>query len=80
MVPYIFSSLRVKKQIVLALESKEIQFYPKHLNKEQRYRRQRVKAGTGSVKHAERARELTTISLETSWECSSEAAVGVWQY
>ena len=47
MVPYIFSSIRVPKQLILALESKEIQLYPKHLNKGQRYRRKRVKAGTG---------------------------------
>ena len=66
------------KLMILTLESKETQF-PKHLNKEQIYRRQRVNTGTGSVQHAERARQLPyTISLETSWECSSEATVDVW--
>ena len=32
-VPYIFSSLPVKKQMLLTLESMEIQLYPKYLNK-----------------------------------------------
>ena len=71
MVPYIFSSLRVKKQIMLTPESKEIQLYPKHLNKEQRYRRKRVKAGTGSVKHAERARALP----QSRWKHRGNAPV-----
>ena len=71
MVPYIFSPLRVPKQLTLALESKEIQLYPKHLNKEQRCRRQRVKTGTGSAKHAERARYLP----RTRWKHRGNAPV-----
>ena len=55
MVPYNFSSLRVKKQIILTLA---IELESKHLNKEQMHRRKQVKAGTWSVKHAERARDL----------------------
>ena len=70
-VPYILSSLRVLKQLTLALESREIQFYPKHLNQEQRYRRKRVKAGTGAVKHAERARHLP----RTRWKRRGNAPV-----
>ena len=69
--PYIFSSLRVPKQLTLALESKEIQLYPNHLNKEQRYRRKRVKAGTGAAKHAERACGLP----HTRWKHRGNAPV-----
>ena len=74
MVPCIFLSLRVNnKQTILTLESRENQLYPKHLNncKEQRYRRKRVKAGTGSVKHAERARQLP----RTRWKHRGNAPV-----
>ena len=71
MVPYIFSSIRVPKQLILALESKEIHLYPKHLNKEQRYRRKRVKTGTGSAKHAERAGDLP----RTRWKHRGNAPV-----
>ena len=38
-IPFIFAHIPVKKQMRLALEPREIQLYPKHLNKEQRYRR-----------------------------------------
>ena len=48
-VPYIFSSLPVKKPMLLTLESSEVQLYPKHLNKEQRFRRKRLKAGTAAA-------------------------------
>ena len=44
-IPYIFSHIPVKKRILLALESREIQLYPEHLNKEQRWRRKMVKKG-----------------------------------
>ena len=36
-IPYHFSHIPVPKQMRLALESQELQLYPKHLNKEQRY-------------------------------------------
>ena len=71
MVPYIFSSLRVTKQIILTLEPMEIQLYPKHLNKEQRYRSKRVKSGTWSITHAERARDLP----RTRWKYRENAPV-----
>ena len=70
------SSRRVKKQIILTLESKEIQFYPKHLNKEQisMHRRKRIKAGTGSVKHAERAHDLPRLP-QPCWKYRGNAPV-----
>ena len=71
MVPYIFSSLRVPKQLILTLESKEIQLYPEHVTNEQRYRRKRVKTGTGSAKHAERAGDLP----RTRWKHRGNAPV-----
>ena len=71
MVPHVFSSRWVPKQLILALESREIQLYPKHLNTEQRYRRKQVNAGTGAVKHAERARRLP----QTRWKHRGNAPV-----
>ena len=47
-VPYIFSPLHVKKPMLLTLESREIHLYLKHLNKEKRFRRKRVKTGTAA--------------------------------
>ena len=44
-IPYIFSHMPVQKQILLTLESSDIQLYPKHLNKEPRWRRKVVKTG-----------------------------------
>ena len=62
-VPYIFSSLPVKKQMLLTLESREIQLCPKHLNKEQTFRRKRVTKGTAAKsKHAARVRDLPSAS------------------
>ena len=66
-VPYIFSrsSLPVKKPMLLtlSLESREIQLYPKHLSKEQRFRPKRVKTGTAvKSRHAARARDLPSAS------------------
>ena len=57
-IPYIFSHIHVPNQIhvLLTLESREIQLYPKHLNKEQRYRRKMVKQGRPvNPTHAARA-------------------------
>ena len=44
-IPYIFTHIPVPKRELLTLESREIQLYPRHLNKEQRYRRKTVKKG-----------------------------------
>ena len=58
-IPYNFSHIPVKIQIHLALESREIQLYPKHLNKEQQYKRSMVKKGRPvNSKHAARAAGL----------------------
>jgi len=74
-IPYIFSHIPVPKQILLTLESREIQLYPKHLNTEQRYRRKMVKKGRPvNPTHAARAallpranwdnREATPVRLQ----------------
>ena len=58
-IPYIFSHIPVKKQILLTLESREIQLYPQHLNKEQRWRRKMVNKGRPvNPTHAARAAYL----------------------
>ena len=58
-IPYIFTHIPVPKRELLTLESREIQLYPRHLNKEQRYRREMVKKGRPvNPVHAARARNL----------------------
>ena len=55
-VPYIFSHAPIPKQILLTLESQEIQLHPKHLNKEQRHKQTMVKKGRPvNPAHAARA-------------------------
>ena len=73
-IPYIFSHIPVPKQILLTQESREIQLYPKHLNKEQRYRRKMVKKGrpvnpTGPTQcHAARAALLPSANCNNRGE------------
>ena len=58
-IPYIFPHIPVPKRELLTLESREIQLYPRHLNKEQRYRREMVKKGRPvNPVHAARSRNL----------------------
>ena len=55
-VPLFFSSIPIEKKTLLTLELREMQLYPKHLNKEQLWRRKRVKTGRSIVPmHAARA-------------------------
>ena len=64
-IPYIFSHIPVPKQILLTLESRENQLYPKHLNKEQRHRRKMVNV---NPTHAARAALLPSANWNNRGE------------
>ena len=54
--------------MLLTLESRETQLYPKHLNKEQRFRRKGVKTGrAGKSIHAAGVRDLPSASWRYRW-------------